>query len=51
LELKLQQEDVMMEIKGLEMDVTNAMSSHYGHVQDHLQYVHSNVEMDYFKQQ
>jgi len=24
LELKLQQEDVMMEIKGLEMDVTNA---------------------------
>lgn len=51
LELKLQQEDVMMEIKGLEMDVTNAQLSHYGHVQDHLQYAHSNAEMGYFNQQ
>jgi hypothetical protein len=51
LELKLQQEDVMMEIKNLEMDVTNAMLNHYGHAQDHLQPAHSNVEMDYFNHQ
>jgi len=25
--------------------------SHYGHVQDHLQYAHSNAEMGYFNQQ
>jgi len=51
LELKLQQEDVMMEIKSLEMDVTNAMLNHYGHVQDHLQYAHSNAEMGDFNLQ
>ena len=41
----------MMEIKSLEMDVTNAMLNHYGHVQDHLQYAHSNAEMGNFNPQ